>query len=372
MSLLNRCNSLRRPFLNTSVCPKILFYPFKLLKGYGSWEIKFACLRIQHNTPPPPPPFAPELSSQGAVRHNYITASSSSRGLFRKNATFQTIDEIFFMNFNVFLIVTEDEIRRGIITATEPEKHCFWFKRVITDLLQNAHDPNAGKFVDKPYGADNSAIDESAQRLLESLREKDLSAALQTKNVIQYDVKWTNEGISPEASSEHAQYLEKLCADVYNVLTGMIQEAINEKKGDAREDSLNEEILQHALFCQKKGLACQGRDDFLQSVKSSLLERNDKRTVILHGESGCGKTSVLAKMAVEVRNWLEDDSAFVVLRFIGTSPESSSIRLLLRSVCQQLCKITNNDATQIPEVSVYSMSLTYNHYKGIVIKKLAF
>lgn len=276
------------------------------------------------------------------------------------------------MNFNVFLIVTEDEIRRGIITATEPGKHCFWFKRVITDLLQNAHDPNAGKFVDKPYGADNSAIDESAQRLLESLREKDLSAALQTKNVIQYDVNWTNEGISPEVSSEHAQYLEKLCADVYNVLTGMIQEAINEKEGDVREDSLNDEILQHALFCQKKGLACQGRDDFLQSVKSSLLERNDKRTVILHGESGCGKTSVLAKMAVEVRNWLEDDSAFVVLRFIGTSPESSSIRLLLISVCQQLCKITNNDATQIPEVSVYSMSLTYNHYKGIVIKKLAF
>lgn len=252
---------------------------------------------------------------------------------------------------NLIPVVTEDEIRRGILTATEPEKHCFWFKRVITDLLQNAHDPNSGKFVDKPYGADNSTIDESAQTLLESLREKDLSAVLPTKNIIQYDVKWTSEGISPDASTDHAQYIETLCADVYNVLTEMIQEAIDEKEGDEREDSLNKEILQHALFCQKKGLACQGRDDFLQSVKYSLLERNEKRTVILHGESGCGKTSVMAKIAVEVKNWLEDDSAIVVLRFIGTSPESSDIRLLLSSVCRQLYKITDNDSTQIPEVS---------------------
>ena len=251
--------------------------------------------------------------------------------------------------------MTEDEIRRGILTAAVPEKHCFWFKRVITDLIRNANNRNAGKFVDKPYGTDDSAIDESAQKLLNSLREKDLPAVLPTKNVKHYDVKWTDQGISPDTSTEHAQYLKTLCADVYNVLTSMIQEAIDEKEGSEREDSLNEEILQHALFCQKKGLDCQGRDDFLQSVKKSLLKRNDKRTIILHGESGCGKTSVMAKIAVEIRKWLEDNSAIVVLRFIGTSPASSSIRLLLRSVCQQLYKITDNDATQIPEVSFHCM-----------------
>ena len=73
--------------------------------------------------------------------------------------------------------------------------------------------------------------------------------------------------------------------------------------------------------------------------------------VILHGESGCGKTSVMAKIAVEIKKWLEDVSVIVVLRFIGTSPESSSVRLLLRSVCQQLHKVTENDSSEIPEVS---------------------
>lgn len=246
--------------------------------------------------------------------------------------------------------MTEDEIRRGIISATAPEKHCFWFKRVITDLIQNVDNRNAGKFLDKTYG-DDSAVDESAQKLLSSLREKELPAVLSAKNVVQYNVQWTNDGINPDASIEHAQYLEKLCTDVYNVLADMIQEAIKEKEASEKEDSLVEEILQHALFCQKKGLACQGRDEFLQSVKKSLLDYRNQRVVILHGESGCGKTSVMAKIAVEIKKWLEDESVIVVLRFIGTSPASSSVRLLLRSVCQQLYKVSENDSAEIPEVS---------------------
>lgn len=260
-------------------------------------------------------------------------------------------------------IVTEDEIRRGIITVTAPEKHCFWFKRVITDLIQNVDNRNAGKFLDKTYG-NNSAVDESAQTLLSSLREKELPAALSTKNVVQYNVQWASDGINPDASAEHAQYLEKLCTDVYDVLTDMIQEAIKEKEASEKEDSLVEEILQHALFCQRKGLACQGRDEFLQSVKQSLLDYRNQRVVILHGESGCGKTSVMAKIAVEIMTWLEDESPIVVLRFIGTSPESSSVRLLLRSVCQQLQKVTENDSSEIPEVSSHIFRFAIHPLSG--------
>ena len=266
--------------------------------------------------------------------------------------------------------MTEDEIRRGIITVTSPEKHCFWFKRVITDLIQNIDDRNAGKFLDKTYG-DNSGVDESAQKLLSSLREKELPAALSTKNVVQYDVQWTNDGINPDATAEHAKYLEKLCTDVYDVLTGMIQEAIKEKEASEKEDSLVEEILQHALFCQRKGLACQGRDEFLQSVKQSLLDYQNHQVVILHGESGCGKTSVMAKIAVEIRKWLEDESVIVVLRFIGTSPESSSVRLLLRSICQQLQKVTEDDTTEIPEVSSHIFGFTIHPVSGSKLRPVA-
>lgn len=254
-------------------------------------------------------------------------------------------------SYNCHFLVTEDEIRRGIVTVSTPEKHCFWFKRVITDLIQNADDREARKFVDKSYDNTHSVIDESAQNLLTRLREKDLPAALPASNVMQYNVKWTSEGISPDTSAEHAEYLEKLCTDVYSVLTSMIQEGIKEKETDDSKDSAAEEVLQHALFCQRKGLPCQGRDDFLYLVRQSLLANESQRVAILHGESGCGKTSIMAKMAVEIGKWLEPESPIVVLRFIGTSPESSSIRLLLRSVCLQLYTITKNDIGDIPEVN---------------------
>ena len=274
---------------------------------------------------------------------------------------FNTMPAIIFLSIGVPLsislvvpcLVTEDEIRRGIITVSTPEKHCFWFKRVITDLIQNAEDRNAGKFVDKTYGVEHSAIDESAQNLLTSLREKELPTALPATNVLQYNVTWTNKGISPDTSDEHAQYLDKLCTDVYNVLSSMIQEAILEKETDDKKDSVAEEVLQHALFCQRKGLACQGRDNFLHSLKQSLLVNERQQVIVLHGESGCGKTSLMAKIAVDIKTWLKPESAIVVLRFIGTSPESSNIRLLLKSICHQLYKITENDVSDIPEASRY-------------------
>lgn len=221
--------------------------------------------------------------------------------------------------------------------------------------------------MDKSYGASQSAIDESAQNLLTGLREKDLPEILPATSVIQYEVKWTSEGISPDASSEHAEYLEKLCSDVYNVLTSMIQEGIKDKEIDDSKDSVAEEVLQHALFCQRKALACQGRDEFLREVKQSLLVNDSQRVVILHGESGCGKTSIMAKIAVEIQKWLEPEEAIVVLRFIGTSPESSNIRLLLRSICHQLYRITDNDISDIPEVSIESENYNWQCFEIVSV-----
>ena len=88
---------------------------------------------------------------------------------------------ILSLSFWLFPLVTEDEIRRGIITVSTPEKHCFWFKRVITDLIQNADERNAAKFVDKTYGAEHSVIDES-DRLLSCQEAFDYLRNIQSFN----------------------------------------------------------------------------------------------------------------------------------------------------------------------------------------------
>ncbi|KAJ7363337.1 hypothetical protein OS493_011625 [Desmophyllum pertusum] len=243
--------------------------------------------------------------------------------------------------------VTEDEIRRGIINASNPSKHCFWFKRAISDLHANIASKNAGKFIDKTLGA-NSSVDETAQKFLNVLREKDLSQVLPSTNIVNYDVKWSDNGVDPVKSAEHSHYIEKLCKDFYETLTQMIENGIQEKEKSGSRDAFAEEIFQHGSFCQKKCKSFNGRKEFLEASKNTLIN-HDKHGVVLYGESGCGKTSIMAKIAREVKQWIEDESPIVVLRFIGTSPDSSGIRPLLRSICTQLCKATGQSTADIPE-----------------------
>ena len=243
---------------------------------------------------------------------------------------------------HLFSLVTEDEIRRGIINANERDKHCFWFKRVITDINDKVAQPNTGKFLDKTWG-NPSSVDASAQQLLQNLREKDLPEALTSNNVIQYDVKWHSNGIDPSASQEHARYIEKLCTDFYDTLTERINRGIEEDQSTNRVDPFTEEVFQHGSFCRRKCDLFHGRDEFLTTVKDTVMR---ERVAVLYGESGCGKTSLMAKVAMDVKKWLGEDSATVVTRFIGTTPDSSNARSLLHSICQQITK-----QKTVPQVS---------------------
>lgn len=259
---------------------------------------------------------------------------------------YENSNHIFFSS-----VVTEDEIRRGIINAANPSKHCFWFKRVISDLYANVDRKNAGKFIDKTWGA-NSSVDDTAQKLLNVLREEDIPQTLPSANIVNYDIKWTDNGIDPSASPEHADYIEQLCKDFFGTLTQMIENGIQEKETSDSRDAFAEELFQHASFCQKKSKSFYGRKEFLEASKNILLN-HDKHGAVLHGESGCGKTSIMAKITSEVKKWVEDESAIVVVRFIGTSPDSSGIRPLLSSICLQLCKATGQNTADVPEV-IYS------------------
>lgn len=234
-----------------------------------------------------------------------------------------------------------------MITASSPDKHCFWFKRVISDLNQNIGNKKAGSFVDKIWGKDD--VDEGAQQHLDTLREVDLPKALPKSNINVYNVKWSNQGIDPDYDQLHDQYIKNLCQDFYSVLTKMIENGITEKLSkESNNESIFDEIFQHGIFCQKKYKSFHGRKPFLEEIKNDI--ENGSTTLILHGESGCGKTSVMAKLASSVKEWIGDPQATLVLRFIGTTANSFAIRDLLKSICVQLYKATGHQMEEISEV----------------------
>lgn len=74
---------------------------------------------------------------------------------------------------------------------------------------------------------------------------------------------------------------------------------------------------------------------------------------------------MLAKVAAETRKWLTADletdvDPIIILRFLGTSPESSSIGPLLISVCEQ---IAYNYNPVLRKTSPTELSKLFQHFK---------
>lgn len=76
----------------------------------------------------------------------------------------------------------------------------------------------------------------------------------------------------------------------------------------------------------------------LEQIQLPVM-RSFKRPVIIHGESGSGKTALMAQTAKSSSSWIP--KSVLIVRYLGTSPMSSSIREVLFSICRQIWNIYN-------------------------------
>ena len=76
------------------------------------------------------------------------------------------------------------------------------------------------------------------------------------------------------------------------------------------------------------------------SLITEYINGSDDRPLALYGYSGSGKTYIMAQVACFLKEKYNLQKACILVRFVGTSYHSGSIRLLLRSVCQQVCIFT--------------------------------
>ena len=289
----------------------------------------------------------------------------------RSSIFFQTFRKIFvpvadcvwlinLSKSNIFLSVTEDEVRRGIFDVQEKNKHCFWFKRNITDIKENINKTKARFFIDKT----SNGLDEDALSLLDTLKTK-LSSVL-TNNTKEYDLKWHGEScIDPKNNEEHLTYIDRLCEDFYEVLIDMINKGIEERKRTDLDDPLVKEISLHTTTCQDKARFFYGRKDVLDTILNHVKNENDNRVLVVQGESGCGKTSIMAVAAKMIKE--VNPEVPLILRFLGTTSESSSISKLLKSICMQVCQVHDKDTAEIPEVSAFIYSFKVSGRRNIDI-----
>ena len=130
------------------------------------------------------------------------------------------------------------------------------------------------------------------------------------------------------------------------------------------DDSLVKEISQHVETCQQKSKVFFGRKDELKLIEEYLDISADPETVInpliIHGKSGCGKTALVARAAILVKKKYPDD--LLVIRFLGTTGDSSSITKLLFSICTQLNRATGIPLGNVPKVRRKNKILVSMHF----------
>ncbi|VDM45229.1 unnamed protein product [Toxocara canis] len=230
---------------------------------------------------------------------------------------------------NYFMSVTEREVIHGILKAKNPNEHCLCYVRHI-----------------------NNIVCAEAQQLLSSLRDERVPAKLDAANIRRSTIEWAGrDGVD---TVFHADYIKRFCNDFYESITQMVNKAM--KKHDKFRDHLFSEVLQHLCNALSVSNMFFGRDDELKAAES-YIRSNSNVPVVYYGENGCGKTSTLAKIAREIRNWYDrGEQPIIVLRFLGTSPASSSIAPLLTSVCDQ--ELRGTSPTELSKLFLHFKKMT--------------
>ena len=121
--------------------------------------------------------------------------------------------------------------------------------------------------------------------------------------------------------------IKGLCALVLAQLSAVIEQEV--KRFEDRP-ALDLEIEAHDRFAEDRSRIFIGRDAVLKAI-ADYVRGPERQPLVLHGESGSGKSAVIAKASQQYNG-----PGRLIRRFIGASPESASGHALLTSLCRQI------------------------------------
>ncbi|XP_030753342.1 NACHT and WD repeat domain-containing protein 2 [Sitophilus oryzae] len=222
--------------------------------------------------------------------------------------------------------VVEQEVHNTVFMSQEMAKRCIWMNRVYTPTPKTPENPSPGE--------------EEAHRRLNIL-QKDLRDQLTEKHIVRIQVKYSDSGLNPDLP-EHKDYVSTVTTHLQKHLKDTIDGIVEEhaaksmiKPSFGIEAGLFEELNQQTYFCQKAAQCSINREKTIEDVHR-YLAGGGTSPLVLVGPNGCGKTTLLARVAAHFPGRLPE--AFLVLRFVGISAQSNSIEQLLSSVTDQ-CSI---------------------------------
>ena len=241
---------------------------------------------------------------------------------------------------NYRMAVTEREVINGCLSVGPKHKYCnnvkdhiIIYTRIINNInLQNLK--RASAFIDI---ADRK-VDEEAVGLLAHYRDTLLPKKMKEHNAIykKYYVEWIGrEGL---ASETHEEYLNDFINHFYKNVLKLVDRAMR-KEDTSAQGKIVTEILMHQWACINSVKVFYGRVDELAKLKDYITGKSST-PFVLYGAGGSGKTAMVSMAASKsLHEWLKPSTPLLLVRYCGTSPNSSSLGPLLTSLCQQISYI---------------------------------
>ncbi|MDC0936465.1 DUF4062 domain-containing protein [Pirellulales bacterium] len=239
---------------------------------------------------------------------------------------------------------TEQEIWAGVLSVPNAEQHVRAFFRDISN--RNDFSPFEVKdFFDltEARGFDDASRTAQAE-LKEAIRSR-----LGETAVLPIPFSRLNRDEGEVAVDASQDDIQQFCDDVERALEEVIERQIREYWEPEDSDATNIESLgdrrmtreleierdEHSRFGKVRGSSdfFVGRDEKdgpLDRIRD-YLAGDSRYPLVIHGDSGCGKTALLARAFEEI-----PEERQPMIRFIGATPRSSEVRSLLSSLCQEL------------------------------------
>lgn len=268
-----------------------------------------------------------DFETQKKAKSQWWSESERLMEIIDRGAS-EGLDEASARKYKISVTELETEVA---LNADNAIKNSFWFRKDFKDIEKQENCYTLSRYIEC---LGDEEVWQKARAMNKDLKGR-MTSKLNADHVHTYELNWTEKGIDPDCS-EHADYLEKITTDFQNQMIASIDESIREretnKKLTLRPD--HEEFMEHAVLVKKKCDGVRGRDHIVKKIKDYVLG-DSKEPLVVHGESGCGKTSIMALAAREAFSWIHGNG-MVIMRFLGSTQESSNVVSLLQSMISQI------------------------------------